>query len=165
MTAYLLIMGAYLLRSTSLVPSTATLLWIPMDNISNHRVSVCKLQQTHPLWISLQTSALESVLAGAGVHVRNRDDVMQKVAAIAQDGPDKLLVRTSETYYISLLVFFFNLTRMQFLSDFDQTLTRYWVNGERGFTSYSNTHFSSHGQLCCNAPYVYPIQRLLKNLR
>ncbi|CAI8015060.1 hypothetical protein GBAR_LOCUS9372, partial [Geodia barretti] len=97
-----------------------------MDNISNHR-----------------TSALESVLAGAGVHVRNRDDVMQKVAAIAQDGPDKLL----------------------FLSDFDQTLTRYWVNGERGFTSYSNTHFSSHGQLCCNAPYVYPIQRLLKNLR
>jgi HAD superfamily hydrolase (TIGR01544 family) len=74
-----------------------------MDNISNHR-----------------TSVLESVLAGAGVHVRNRDDVMQKVAAIAQDGPDKLL----------------------FLSDFDQTLTRYWVNGKRGFTSYKVVEIS-----------------------
>jgi 5'-nucleotidase len=57
---------------------------------------------------------LEAVLAQSGVHMRNRDDVIRKVAAIAQDGPENLL----------------------FLSDFDMTLTRYWINGTRGFTSY-----------------------------
>ena len=59
------------------------------------------------LSISLQTSSstgrqLESVLTGSpDIHIRSRDDVMRKVAAIAQDGPDKLLVRASENLYVS----------------------------------------------------------------
>ena len=48
-------------------------------------VSVCVVLQGSP-------ADLQSVLAGSGVHIKSRDDVMQKVAAMARDGPEKLLV-------------------------------------------------------------------------
>ena len=38
---------------------------------------------------------LESVLAKSGVHMRDKDDVIRKVSAIARDGPEKLLVSVS----------------------------------------------------------------------
>jgi hypothetical protein len=39
-------------------------------------------------------SALDSALAGANVHMRSRERVLQGIAAMAQDGPEKLLIST-----------------------------------------------------------------------
>jgi 5'-nucleotidase len=47
--------------------------------------------------------------------MRDPDDVQRKLSRMATDGADKL----------------------QVISDFDMTLSKFWVNGERGMTTHA----------------------------